>query len=138
MDNRELREVLDALEWQLIVGLIAGWVMMIMKVFGVALLAAGIAGPHTDVGPLLTESIACGALMNRFSAAPYLCAHHPARHLGGGLLDRVERCGGSSPALQPWVARHRRWIVRRHLRARATSLSCATVRAARYLTCHCR
>ena len=66
MDNRDLREVLDALEWQLIAGLIAGWVMMIMKVFGVALLVAGIAGPHADVGPLLTDSIACGALMNRF------------------------------------------------------------------------
>jgi hypothetical protein len=66
MDNRERREVLDALEWQLILGLIAGWIMMILKVFGVALLVAGMAGPHADFGPLLTESIACGALMNRF------------------------------------------------------------------------
>jgi hypothetical protein len=66
MDNRELKANLDALEWQLICGLIAGWVMMVMKVFGVALLMAGSAGPHSDVGPLLAESIACGALMNRF------------------------------------------------------------------------
>ena len=58
MDNRELKANLDALEWQLICGLIAGWVMMVMKVFGVALLMAGSAGPHSDVGPLLAESIA--------------------------------------------------------------------------------
>ena len=66
MDNRESRAVLDALEWQLICGLVAGWLMMALKVYGVALLVAGIAGPHRDFGPLLTESIACGALMNRF------------------------------------------------------------------------
>jgi hypothetical protein len=66
MDNRAQKAVLDSLEWQLICGLIAGWVMMVMKVFGVALLMAGIAGPHAEVGPLLAESIACGALMNRF------------------------------------------------------------------------
>ena len=66
MDHREQREAVDALEWRLIVGLVAGWVMMIMKVFGVALLLAGIAGADANFGPLLTESIACGALMNRF------------------------------------------------------------------------
>ena len=66
MDNREHREVLDALEWQLICGLTAGWVMMVLKVYGVVLLLAGIAGPHVEAGPLLTESLACGALMNRF------------------------------------------------------------------------
>lgn len=54
------------LEWQLICALVAGWVMMVVRLAGVALIVAGEPGPHNDIGPLLTESIACGALMNRF------------------------------------------------------------------------
>jgi hypothetical protein len=66
MDNREARATFDALEWQLICALVAGWVMVAVRVVGVAFLLAGFGDRSVNVSPLLAESIACGALMTRF------------------------------------------------------------------------
>jgi hypothetical protein len=66
MNNRQTAAAINALEWQLICALVGGWVMVAVRVVGVALLLAGADKTETGLGALLAESVACGALMTRF------------------------------------------------------------------------